>query len=273
MNLVGKIFTMLILVMSLLFMAFAVAVYHTHRNWRDLAKDRQTEVMKYRDENAQLRDERLQMENRLAHERAARRAALARLETQVQEKQQQFEKRNQEYSDLLAQQRQAIDAMQNAQRQLDQLKEQIQVLQQEILVAQQDRDQQFDRVRQLTDQIHQAQGIQERLEQRLQELAQDYTRATTVLKAYDLTADSPVDNIPPQVLGQVLAVGPEMIEISIGGDDGIKPGHNVVVSRRDKFLGRAEITKVAPDRAVGRIKQRNAPFQEGDRVQTKVEIR
>ena len=117
MNLVGKIFTMLILVMSLLFMAFAVAVYHTHRNWRDLAKDTQAEVTKYRDENAQLRDERLQMENRLAHERAARRAALARLETQVQEKQQQFEKRNQEYSDLLAQQRQALDAMETAQRQ------------------------------------------------------------------------------------------------------------------------------------------------------------
>ena len=77
MNLVGKIFTMLILVMSILFMAFAVAVYHTHRNWRDLAKKTQTRRSpSYRDENAQLRDERLQMENRLAHERAARRTAL-----------------------------------------------------------------------------------------------------------------------------------------------------------------------------------------------------
>lgn len=273
MNLVGKIFTMLILVLSIMFMVFAIAVYHTHRNWRDLAKKTQQEVTRWRDENEQLRADKQQMVNQLAHERAARRTALARLETQVQQKQQQFEARNQQYSDLLAQQRTAIDAMQNAQRQLDQLKQQIQGLQKEILTAQQDRDQQFSRVRELTDQIHQAQGIQERLEQRMQELTQDFVRATTVLKAHDLTVDSPVDNIPPQVQGEVLAVGPEMIEISIGEDDGIKPGHTVVVSRRDKYLGRAEITRVAPDRAVGRIQQRNAPFQEGDRVQTKVEIR
>ena len=71
----------------------------------------------------------------------------------------------------------------------------------------------------------------------MQELTQDYTRATTVLKAHDLTVDSPVDNIPPQVQGEVLAVGPDMIEISIGEDDGIKPGHTVVVSRREKYLG------------------------------------
>ena len=35
MNLVGKIFVVLIFVMSLVFMAFAMAVYATHRNWRE----------------------------------------------------------------------------------------------------------------------------------------------------------------------------------------------------------------------------------------------
>ena len=173
MNLVGKIFTMLILVMSILFMAFAVAVYHTHRNWKESGEKTTPGGRSYRDENQRL-EEKQQLVNRLSHERAARRTALARLETQVQQKQQQFDARNQQYTDLLAQQRTAIDAMQNAQRQLDQLKEQIQGLQQEILVAQQDRDQQFSRVRELTDQIHQAQGIQARLEQRMQELTQDY---------------------------------------------------------------------------------------------------
>ena len=35
MTLLGKILTILILVMSILFMAFAVSVYATHTNWRD----------------------------------------------------------------------------------------------------------------------------------------------------------------------------------------------------------------------------------------------
>ena len=35
MNLVGKIFIISIAVMSLVFMSFALAVYATHKNWRD----------------------------------------------------------------------------------------------------------------------------------------------------------------------------------------------------------------------------------------------
>lgn len=273
MNLVGKIFTVLILVMSIMFMAFAISVYATHRNWSQLAKSTQSQVRRLQDENEQLSDKIEQEKNRLAHERAARRSALARLETQVQEKQQQVDARNQQYTDLLAQQRSAIDAVNNAQRQLDQLKERVNALQAEILAAQQDRDQSFERVRQLTDQIHEAEGIRRILEERMNELTQDFAKATTVLKAYDLTIDTPVDGIPPTVEGEVLAVGRNMIEVSIGEDDGIKEGHTLVVSRRDKYLGRIEVLRVDPDRAVGRIKYRNAPIQEGDRVQTKVEIR
>ncbi len=273
MNLVGKIFTVLILVLSILFMGFAMMVYATHRNWKELASQKQVDLTRLRGENSQLADEIEQHKSDLAHERAARRIALARLESQVQEKEQQFEARNQQYTELLAKQRSATDAVLNAQRQLDQVKEQITKLENEIRVAREDRDQQFAQVRDLTDQMHQAEGIRRRLEQRMQTLTEDFTRATTVLKAYDLGIETPVTNIPPEVRGEVLSVGPDMIEISIGEDDGIKPGHTVVVSRRDKYLARAEIMKVTPDRAVGRIQYRNAPIQEGDRVQTKVEIR
>ena len=42
MNLVGKIFIMLIFVMSLFWMGFAVVVYATHTNWKDLVENPQT---------------------------------------------------------------------------------------------------------------------------------------------------------------------------------------------------------------------------------------
>jgi len=41
MNLIGKIFIVLILVMSVLFMAFAMAVYATHQNWREAVVNEQ----------------------------------------------------------------------------------------------------------------------------------------------------------------------------------------------------------------------------------------
>jgi len=273
MNLVGKVFTVLILVMSILFMGFAMMVYATHRNWQELANEKQADLTRLRGENTQLQEDIEQHKTTLAHERAARRMALARLDSQVQEKQQQFDAKNQQYNELLAKERAATDAVLNAQRQLDQVNTQVKTLEDEIRVARQDRDQQFHRVTELTDQMHQAKGMQQILEQRLKQLTEDYTAATTVLKANDLTLDSPVDNLPPQVRGEVVSVGTDMIEISIGEDDGVKPGHTVVVSRRDKYLARAEITRVTPDRAVGRIQYRNAPIQEGDRVQTKAEIR
>jgi hypothetical protein len=273
MNLVGKIFTVLILVMSILFMGFAMMVYATHRNWKELSNQKQADLTRLQGENSELQDQIEQHKNALAHERAARRMALARLDTQVQEKQRDFDARNQQYNELLAKQRTATDAVVNAQRQLDQLKEQIAKLAEEVRVARQDRDQQFQRVTELTDQMHQAEGLRRTLDQRLQQLTEEYTQATTVLKAHDLSINSPVDNIPPQVRGEVVAVGKDMIEISIGEDDGLKPGHTVVVSRSDKYLARAQITRVTPDRAVGRIQYRNAPIQEGDRVQTKAEIR
>ena len=42
MNLVGKIFIVLIFVMSILFMGFVVAVYATHTNWRDVVMKPET---------------------------------------------------------------------------------------------------------------------------------------------------------------------------------------------------------------------------------------
>lgn len=273
MNLVGKIFTVLTLIMSLIFMIIATMVYATHRNWSDLAKQRQQELTKLQADNRELQEQMEREKTRLTHERAARRLAVARLESQVQEKLQEVEKTNAQYTELLAKQRAQTEAVVNAQRQLDQVKAQITALGEEIKTARLDRDQQFARVRDLTDQMHQAEGVRTRLEERLQQLTEDYTQATTVLRAHDLTKDTPVGNIPPAARGEVLAVNTDMIEISLGGDDGIKAGHTVMVSRGDKFLGRAQITQVKPDRAVGRIKYRNAPIQEGDRVQTKAEIR
>ena len=46
MNLVGKIFVVLILILSVLFMAFAMAVYATHKNWREVVLNEQASAEK-----------------------------------------------------------------------------------------------------------------------------------------------------------------------------------------------------------------------------------
>ena len=274
MTLVGKIFIVLILVMSVFFMAMAVSVYSTHQNWKNARDQVRTLYNQARDDNQQLESEKEQLKNTLTLDRAARREAIATLEQRHQQMRTQFEEASNRYSTLLETNNTLVKSVELAQQQLEQLKDQVRELRTTIVAAQQDRDEQFAKVRELTDQINQAEGIKQSLEQRLRKLTEQFAKAETVLKAHDLHIDSPVTNIPPSLVGQVLAVnsGQEFVTISLGSHDGIKQGHTVEVSRRDRYLGRARITRVSPDRAVGELlkEYHKAPIQEGDSVQTKV---
>jgi hypothetical protein len=60
----------------------------------------------------------------------------------------------------------------------------------------------------------------------------------------------------------------------VGADDGLKPRHTVEVFRGDRYLGRVEILRTEPDRAVGRILRQfqQGQIEEGDDVATRFRI-
>jgi hypothetical protein len=93
-----------------------------------------------------------------------------------------------------------------------------------------------------------------------------------VLDRNGLTPDSLVAHIPPKVEGVVLEVSDkDLLEISIGADDGLKIGHTLDVYRGNQYLGRIVIKKTNPDRAVGQVKKelQRGQIKRGDRVTTK----
>jgi hypothetical protein len=78
---------------------------------------------------------------------------------------------------------------------------------------------------------------------------------------------------PPKIEGVVTAVNPQgLVEISIGSDDGIREGHKLDVYRANPptYLGRIEVIKTTPDRAVGKIlpELQKGAIRKGDRVAT-----
>jgi len=90
---------------------------------------------------------------------------------------------------------------------------------------------------------------------------------------------------PPDVEGLVLTArkgrqrGDEFVEISLGSDDGLLEGHTLFVFRtaernngRGKFLGKIEIVRVFPDRAVGTVvlPVKNGIIKKGDNVSTRL---
>jgi hypothetical protein len=64
----------------------------------------------------------------------------------------------------------------------------------------------------------------------------------------------------------------ELVEISVGSDDGIATKMKLVVFRGSRYICEIEITDVYPDMAVGRVieETRNGSIERGDNVTTKL---
>src|SRR3954471_5803890 len=94
MNWLGKVFVVVILIMSLVFMGLALAVYATHKNWQQVSVDLKKKLVDAQAENAKLltehnrRVEDLQRDKTTAEQQAAKldteRASLAERITIIQ---------------------------------------------------------------------------------------------------------------------------------------------------------------------------------------------
>jgi len=293
MNLVGKIFVVLIFVMSLVWMGFAVAVYAAHKNWREAVEgtaEAPEEGLKFKVErekerNQELKDQRDKLTNELAAEKAAKRQALTKLETENDELRRQRDEQEKRLADLVQAQTDAMAALEATQAAEAALRAEIMGgevdgkklvgLREQIRLAQEDRDRQFDEVVKLTDELHQARNEYQALKERTATLTADLADAKAVLEKHGLKPIPALyEGIPPQVDGVVEKVGASgLVEISLGSDDGLIKGHTLhVVRQGGHYLGRVEVTETAPDKAVCKVLSEFAqgPIQRGDRVYSKL---
>lgn len=294
MNLVGKIFVVLIFVMSMVFMSFAMAVYTVQRNWREvvmLSSDSplygqpgKELGLKYQLENAkalneELRNQREQDQKDRDTERISKIRALSKLETERNELLK--ERRNLEAgaADLEKATRNAVAAMNATQKVATNYRKELDVLRKDILQAQQDRDAHFKEVVRKTDELHQTVNEKEQLRKRAEDVSKDLAKAREALRYHDIDEKSNYKSkSPPRVDGIVLATpGKGLVEISIGSDDGLRKGHRLEVYRvsggSSTYVGRVEVVKTSPNRSVCRIdsKFQNGRVMEGDRVDSKID--
>ncbi len=275
MNFIGKIFVVLIFAMSLVFMSFAVAVYGTHQNWKEKAAAEAQRVANLQTTVAERETERDRLKAELETELAARNQALGKLEEERKELAVQRDELAKERNALLIKDKAAVAALDTAQQNLARLTKEVEGLRGEIRDAQGKRDEHFERVVELTDQIHQAQGEVKRLEERRIQLAAQLASANLVLERNGLNKDMPVDGIPPRLRGKVLAINRDnMVEVSLGSDDGLRAGHTLEVFRGSKYLGRVEVLHATTDRAVGKIipGYKKGIIQKDDDVATRFKV-
>ena len=290
MNLIGKILTVVIFILSIIFMTMILSVYATHKNWRDAVLNPQDQVtvnrplgLKFQLEEAKSTNDKLKTDLETltlekTRELDAKTQALAKMETENKLINDQLKELQKSVDALDKSQREAVATLKATQEESAKFREEVTGLRGDAEKAQKDRDEYFKDVVRKTDEMNQMLNELTELKNRNTTLAADMAKAKAVLQHFKLNENTDISDTPPDVKGVVRAVqGGGMVEISIGADSGVQKGHKLDVYRvgtaGNKYVGRIEILQTAPDKSVGKVipSFQQSDIQVGDRVASKIE--
>ena len=282
MTLLGKSFSVVILILSAVFMVLALAVNASHRNWRDVVLTgvngqpglkEQIEITSRT--NEQLRDSQQRTVAALDREQASRRTALAALQTQLDQLKNDLQQSEASVQQMTAQLTVLSQTDLSRAQELERLTSENANLRTQVRTEQQDRDTLFTQTLELTDQMNKLRGFKQQLEDRNEQLMTQATRFKEVLAAKGINVNDPLDGSPPDRNGNILQIDrpSQLVLVSIGYDEGLRKGHFLEVTRGGRFMGKLKVRNTEPDRAVAEILEDYSEgiLQEGDRVDTTIE--
>jgi hypothetical protein len=294
MNLFGKILIMLNLLMSLVFMGFATAVYSTHKNWKEMvtldkaaaaAKGKpvglQTQLADLRTERDALETKYLALQKEVKQELAMRNARLQVLETERENLVQQVDVKSKEIEQITQDKNVTSAAIEKLTLEAGKKSAEIEALSTDIDSKRGEIQKIYDDYLTLTDRLAKTQAELDKANTQAKVLVASNADLKAALKrlGYDSTSiASRIAAPPPKVDGVVRASTPEgLVEISLGSDDGLMRGHTLEVYREGatpnatKYLGRIQILSTKADVAVGQVlpQYRRGNIEKDDRVATR----
>ncbi|MEM1061313.1 MAG: hypothetical protein AAF532_01960 [Planctomycetota bacterium] len=287
MTFVGKILIVLQLVLSVSFLAFSAAIYTAETNWKTAHATVQQQLDDTRresaaasetaaNENAALSEELENVKNELSLTNEKLTDAETLAERQLAELDEVRSAYDRQSSLTTIAQEQAAAAENNATR-VSELNAELQSVKTELL----------SRNRKLDDELYalrrQVDAMQQKQKAALARNADYLAILTTNGLSTDISDYPDLDRTPPPLVeGRVLNVqkpsrrgASEFVEISLGGDDGLKRGDTLYVFSYDdggQYLGKIVLDEVEADRAVGTVvsKSKNGVIAEGQSVTTKL---
>lgn len=274
MTLIGKVFTFIVLILSVVFFLVAAFINARHINYRDLVENKNTglrvQLQKEQAKNNQANELLERMRNDLATEQLGRRMTVATLETALAQKNQELVAKEQQLADEQAKTTLFETKISASDQELAARTSENADLRKQLVDAREDRSLQYQKYVQTYDQLARLQGEKQTLDKQSKELARDFSASKEKLDIIGITSKTKLDG-PPTVTGVVSAVKNNMVEISLGADDGIRVGHELDVFRGSSHVGRIKITRSVADKAIGEIMLEHARgfIVVGDRVDTK----
>ena len=273
MDTLGKIFVFAVMVMSVVFMSFAIAIFSSHTNWQKESERLQTELEQAVAERAAKESELTTLIDQNAASEKDQEQVVKKLETALQQKNTELadlkKKREAELSNLdkdIAELSEAKDERDAADELVGKLREEIHGLQDKLKKSVNDGAS-------LASELHQSESELAMTTERKKQLEEQVANAREGGQQNGLAVKRPEIGIPV-VGGVVTAIANDLAEVSIGSDDGLQAGHELEVFRADEYLGRLRVVSVKPDRAVVRVLKDFARgiVQRGDRVATRLKL-
>ena len=270
MNLAGKIFTLLIFIMSLVLVSLTLTIYVTHTNWRMVADNEKEEMLALghplgykqqlaaaEQENEELRVLNDDMKDHLETEKELKRKAVTGLENELAIQREDIAKLQKELDDKREAIRVAISSAEKAQKQAEQLASENVEIRKQIAAVLLDRDKEVNKNIELTDKVYEVRRQIGELQKRSDALNSELSQAKQVMSYLNLKPDVFYYRSltsPTGLRGQITAVDLDrkMVEISVGSDDGVREGHRFEVQTADgrSYVGRVLVLQVFPEKAI-----------------------
>lgn len=290
MSFMGKILVVVQLVLSIFFMAFAGAVHSARTNWRNEATKQVGLLKKKSTEFDELQTEFSKFKDNSTAELNGEKAKAGKAEAENVGLKQQVDQLNKEKKDLtvtLSTQSQlaAIAGEEAKARRTESVE--LRAINAKLLAA---RDAGFREISKLEDTVQSLQTDLGTAQTKVKDLVGQVALFQKKLESMNISTD-PKElfasvSVPPKVQGEVMATLPgkgqgkgELVEISLGSDDGLLKGHHLYIYRsglkdggKAKYLGKIRIVSTQPDVSVGLVLEetRGGIIQKGDNVTTKL---
>ena len=260
MTTVGKILVVLHLVLSIMFMAFAGAVYTAQTNWRAAEKKASTALAaattKIRDMQAEFDKERADAAEKIARNvdtiqklTGQNTALTAQVATLDSDNKQLRKDVDQQRDQAVLASTEAIERKKEADLQREKNSELLRSREELVKTLNDTEDKRF------------ALDVQmQQVSEKYDLLLNDFRIMKGYLASKDMTTDPKQMVVqtspPPPVNGLITEVrkaeksSRELVEISLGSDDGLVVGHRLTVYKGDKYVGEIRLTLVQADKAV-----------------------
>lgn len=284
MTTVGKILVIVIMLFAVIFLGISTVVFTTATNWKDATAAQKKKVQELDGKNRDMLSKVDAAKKDLEKAETDNKALLSASETRIKALEDEVKTLNNESTAArskleVAQQSANVSLALSDER----LKEALKLRDQKSDVEKQANEYKLQQT-ELNDKIRDLERQTKTLDDNNKDLRDRVARYSTLLRRSGLSDDiRTVKGLesPPPVSGEVSRVDAQnkKIEITIGSDDGLVPGHELFLYRttpRAEYLGKVQVISVDPDQAVCKVigtTVQGKKIQEGDIVSSTIRPR